>query len=190
MEFVVITGISGVGKSTLINLITRFYDPDTGTVEINGIDIKRLKLETLRRGISIVPQEDYLFNISIKENIIIGRKNISIEQFERTTHLSGLDSFVQNLTNGYDTLIGENGSLLSGGQRKRILIARAILEDPHILIFDEATANLDAENESLVINSIQQLSKGKIVFFISHKPSHLEFASKIFIINNGKLSIK
>ena len=189
-EFVAISGVSGVGKTTLVNLIPRFYDPDSGVIEINNINIKNIKLECLRKNIAVVPQEDYIFNISIRENIILGRKGITEEQFERSVSLAGVDSFAVNLDKGYETNMGENGLLLSGGQRKRILIARAILENPYILIFDEATANLDIENEMLILNSIKQLSKDKIVIFISHKQSHLEFADRIILIENGSLTIK
>ncbi len=186
-EIIAIIGKSGAGKTTLTNLIPRFYDVEKGNILINGCDIKAIKLENLRKNIAIVPQEDYLFNISIRENIILGRKNITDKMFEDAVALSGVNEFAQNNKKKYDEIIGENGINLSGGQRKRILIARAILENPYIMIFDEATANLDPESEALVLDSIKKLSKNRIIIFISHKTLPQDFVDRIIVINQGRI---
>jgi ABC-type multidrug transport system fused ATPase/permease subunit len=186
-DIIAIIGENGSGKTTLTNLIARFYDPCKGTIKINDIDIKKIKINSLRKDIAIVPQEDYLFNDTIKENITVGRENITVKQFEEAIRLSGVEHFINNMSDGIDTYIGENGKLLSGGQRKRILIARAIIYNPYIIIFDEATANLDLENENLILNSIKKLSKDRIIFYISHKPLNLKLISKVFKLDESKL---
>lgn len=183
-DIVGITGESGVGKTTLVNLILRFYDTNNCSIKINGIDIKKIKLADLRKNIAVIPQENYIFNISIKDNILMGRKNISDDQVLKVSRLAGVHNFIDQLNNGYDSIAGERGILLSSGQRKRVLIARALLENPYILVFDEATSNLDRKNELLILDSIKELSSGRIILFISHRIQNLDFCNKFLLIKN------
>ena len=186
-EIVGVVGKSGQGKTTLANLIMRFYDPDKGRIAIGGKDVKKMKLASLRKNIATVPQEDYLFNASIRENILLGRDHLSDAHFRKACEQARVEPFVSRLENGYDTLIGENGMKLSAGQKKRISIARALLEDPYILIFDEATSVLDAENEQLILESIKSLAFQRIVLFISHHTENLKMANKLLHVKEGKV---
>lgn len=186
-EIVGITGISGAGKTTVANLVARFYEPDSGIIELNNQNIKKIKLECLRRNVAIVPQEDYMFNISILDNIVMGRKNITLEQIHKVTVLAELEEFIYSLKDGYETIIGEKGTILSGGQKKRIMIARALIGNPYILIFDEATSNLDEETEKLIFKSIRNISNDRISIFITHKISNLKYADRILTIDDGKI---
>jgi ATP-binding cassette, subfamily B, bacterial MsbA len=188
-DLVGIVGRSGQGKTTLANLIMRFYDPDDGIIEINGMDIRRIKIECLRRDIAIVPQEDYLFNISIRDNVVMGRKDISEELFVKACESASVHNFAASFGDGYDTIIGENGVLLSSGQRKRISIARALLDNPHVLIFDEATAVLDEINEKEILESIEKLANNRIVMVITHKISNIQASNKVIQINEGVIDL-
>ncbi|HEX9059694.1 MAG TPA: ATP-binding cassette domain-containing protein [Clostridia bacterium] len=140
------------------------------------------------RNIGIIPQDTFLFNMSVKDNILMGRNNITPEQILKAAQLAGAHDFIIQLQDGYNTLVGEKGCLLSGGQKKRISIARALLENPYILIMDEATADLDEISEKSILDSIQSLSRDRIVFMVTHKPSNLVCANKIISFQHGKVS--
>jgi len=183
-----IIGPSGEGKTTLLSLIPRFYDPDEGCVMIDGKDIKKFKLDSLRKKIAIVPQDTFLFNTTIIENIVMGRSNIPPEKIVLASQLADAHGFIINFNDGYNTLVGERGTKLSGGQKKRIAIARALLENPDVLIFDEATADLDSESEKSIHQSIVKLSQNRIVFMITHKTSNLDLAEQILLVRNNRVS--
>ncbi len=186
-EVVAIVGSSGSGKTSLVNLIPRFYDPWTGSVMINGKDIRDFMVKSLRDQIGLVSQEIVLFNDSIRDNIAYGRPHATFQEIKRAAEAAYADEFILNLANEYDTSIGEKGFLLSGGQRQRIAIARAILKNPPILILDEATSQLDAESEREVQNALENLMKGKTVFVIAHRLSTVQRADRIIVLEDGKI---
>lgn len=188
-ELIGVVGGSGQGKTTLANLMLRFFDPVEGAIEIDGIDIRQLKLEELRKNAAIVPQEEHLFNLSIRENVIMGRKDITEERFLQACAAANVSSFAETFDEGYETVIGENGSRLSSGQRKRISIARALLENPFILIFDEATSVLDERTESEILDTIAKLATDRIVLIITHKLSNIEKCDKILRVHEGCIEI-
>lgn len=185
-DWVGVVGDSGEGKTTLANLMVRFYDPDIGRVTLNGADLRSIRLASLRKNTAIVPQEDDLFNVSIRENILMGRQHISEERFRLACERAGL-RFVDNLSEGWDTVVGENGMRLSGGQRKRISLARAILDNPYILILDEATAGLDETTEQDILRSVRSIADDRITIMITHKSSNLQFSNKILRVDKGKV---
>ncbi len=185
-EVVAIVGISGVGKTTLLNLLPRFYDPVEGTIEIDGHDIKNVRIISLRKQIAIVSQETFLFNDTVRANITYGYNGQAAE--ERIIEIAKSASaheFIEKLTNGYDTIVGERGTQLSGGQRQRIAIARALLKDPSILILDEATSELDSEAENVVQEALEKLMKGRTTFIIAHRLSTILHADKIAVLDKG-----
>ena len=166
-----IVGRSGSGKSTLTKLVQRLYVPESGRVLIDGVDIAQVETAWLRRQIGIVLQENFLFAGTIKENIAIAMPNIGDEAIMKAAKLAGVDDFVKDMPQGYDTFVGERGSLLSGGQRQRVAIARALLLDPKILIFDEATSALDTESEQKILANMAEICKGRTTITIAHRPS-------------------
>jgi ATP-binding cassette subfamily B protein len=191
-KIVAFVGYSGSGKTTITSLIQRFYDPNSGEILINGINLKDIKLEWLRKNIGIVSQEPLLKSSSIKENIMYGVDEDSVKEkdFISACERSKVSEFVENkklFPLGYETICGERGAVLSGGQKQRIAIARALIKDSKILIFDEATSALDAENESIVQNSINDIVKEKKVttIIIAHRLSTIKSADCIFVINKG-----
>ncbi|MFC1809302.1 ABC transporter ATP-binding protein [Candidatus Omnitrophota bacterium] len=187
-EVVAFVGSSGAGKTTVVNLLLRFYDPISGQVLINSTDLKEYSLSSLRNQIGLVTQETVLFNMSIRDNIAYGNLAASQEDIERAARAAHAHDFILNkLDNGYNTVIGERGMLLSGGQRQRICIARAILKNPPILIFDEATSQLDSESENEVQAAIENLVKGRTVFSIAHRLSTIKNANKIVVLDEGKI---
>ncbi|MBE7439375.1 MAG: ABC transporter ATP-binding protein [Spirochaetales bacterium] len=182
-----IVGQSGAGKTTLMDLLSRFYDPVRGAVLINGLDVRNYSLKTLRTSIGVVTQSIFLFNASIKDNISFGRPDTPLEKIVEAATLSYADEFIRQMPQGYDTLIGERGVMLSGGQRQRLAIARALLHDPPILIFDEATSSLDNESELMVQRAIETLLRGRTVFLIAHRLSTIRNADQIIVMDRGRI---
>ena len=180
-------GHSGAGKSTIINLLPRFYDPQSGTIEIDGQDIKKVSLMSLRKNISMVSQDVILFDDTIRNNITYANNNASDEALISACKFAAADEFIKKLPDGYDTLIGENGIRLSGGQKQRISIARAILKESPIILLDEATSSLDAESEEIVQNAITNLTNNKTTLVIAHRLSTIHNADKIFVLKDGKI---
>ena len=180
-------GHSGAGKSTIINLLPRFYDPQIGSIEIDGQDIKKVSLKSLRKNLSLVSQDVILFDDTIKNNIAYAKENASEEDIKNACKFAAAEEFINKLPQGYETLIGENGIRLSGGQKQRISIARAILKESPIILLDEATSSLDAESEEIVQNAILNLTKNKTTLVIAHRLSTIHNASKIFVVKQGKI---
>ncbi|MDD5643998.1 MAG: ABC transporter ATP-binding protein [bacterium] len=180
-----IVGPSGAGKSTMVNLIPRFYDPAAGAVLIDGQDIRRFKLESLRQKIGIVTQDTILFNDTVANNISYGDRNLEVGKIVGAAKRANADSFIRTLPKGYDTVIGERGAKLSGGEKQRMTIARALLKNPPILILDEATSSLDTESERLVQDALNVLMKGRTVFVIAHRLSTVKNADSIIVLENG-----
>jgi ATP-binding cassette subfamily B protein len=187
-EMIGLVGKSGVGKSTLINLICRFYDVDRGALLIDGTDIRRVKLEDLRGQIGMVAQESFLFNGSIYENISYARPEASFEEVMRAAKAANAHEFIVQKPDGYDTRVGERGDKLSGGEKQRISIARAILHDPKILILDEATSSVDTQTEKKVQEAIQRLVQGRTTFAIAHRLSTLRNADRLVVLDEGKVA--
>ena len=180
-------GHSGAGKSTIINLLPRFYDPLSGTIEIDGQNIKNISLKSLRKNLSLVSQDVVLFDDTIKNNIAYANPSASYNEIIKACKLAAADEFINNLPKGYNTMIGENGVRLSGGQKQRISIARAILKESSIILLDEATSSLDAESEDKVQNAINHLTKDKTTLVIAHRLSTIHNANKIFVLKNGQI---
>jgi len=186
-EIVALVGSSGAGKTTLIDLIPRFYDPTNGSILIDGSNIKDIKIENLRKLMGIVTQETILFNETIKNNIAYGISNCPQEEIERVAKIANADLFVKEMPDGYDTVVGDRGTKLSGGQRQRLSIARALLKNPPIMIFDEATSALDNESEVLVQEAIEKLMADRTTFVIAHRLSTIQNADKILVLDEGKI---
>tara|TARA_B100001248_G_scaffold44470_1_gene28336 strand:+ start:4058 stop:5809 length:1752 start_codon:yes stop_codon:yes gene_type:complete len=180
-------GHSGAGKSTIINLLPRFYDPQNGSIEIDNQNIRDVSLKSLRKNISMVSQDVILFDDTIKNNIAYAKDGASQEEIEKACGFAAADEFIQKLPKGYETIIGENGVRLSGGQKQRISIARAILKEAPIILLDEATSSLDAESEEIVQNAILNLTKNKTTLVIAHRLSTIHNANKIFVLKNGQI---
>ena len=187
-EKVALVGNSGGGKTTLVNLIPRFYDVTSGNITIDDIDIRGYKMKSLRDNISVVFQDNFLFSGTIRDNIMLGNENATDEQVKNAINLAYLDEFVATLDNGIDTIIGERGVLLSGGQRQRVAIARAFLKNAPIIVLDEATSALDNKAEAIVQKAIDNLMQDKTVFIIAHRLSTIQNADKIVVINNGEVA--
>ena len=186
-ETIAFVGNSGGGKTTIVNLLPRFYDIKSGAITIDGVNIKNFTLHSLRQNIAVVFQDNFLFSGTIRENILLGNKNASQEDLNRAVKMAFLDEFISTLKDGLDTVIGERGVLLSGGQKQRVAIARAFLKDAPIIILDEATSALDNKAEAIVQKAIENLMKDKTVFVIAHRLSTVQNADKIAVINTGSL---
>ena len=186
-ETIAIVGNSGGGKSTLVNLIPRFYDVKSGSVKIDGIDIRNISLSSLRNNISMVFQDNFLFSGSIRENIMMGDINANEENLKKAITSAHLEDTISDMQNGIDTIIGERGTSLSGGQRQRVAIARAMLRNAPIVILDEATSALDNESEAIVQKAMDNLMKDRTVFIIAHRLSTIKNANRIAVINDGEL---
>ena len=187
-EMIGLVGRSGVGKSTMINLVCRFYDADHGKLEIDGEDIREIRLEDLRRQIGMVAQESFLFNGTIAENIRYGKKEAIFDDIVRAARAANAHEFVVAKPDGYDTLVGERGGKLSGGEKQRLAIARAILHDPKVLILDEATSSVDSPTEKKVQEAIARLVKGRTTFAIAHRLSTLRNADRLVVLDEGKIA--
>ncbi len=183
-----LVGPSGAGKSSFANLVPRFHDVDTGTVLIDGIDVRAMRLTDLRRNIAVVPQDPVLFNDSVLANILLGREGASREEVERAARDAFAHDFINALPQGYDTRVGERGAALSGGQRQRIALARAFLRDAPILILDEATSALDGESEAAIQAALRKLMAGKTVLIIAHRFSTIRDATRILVFDGGRLA--
>ncbi len=186
-EIVAIVGPSGAGKSTLLDLLPRFYDPTAGRITIDGRDLKDVDLASLRRLMGIVTQETILFNDTVRNNIAYGLEGAGIEEIVAAAHAANAHRFIEGMPNGYDTVIGERGAMVSGGERQRIAIARAILKNPPVLIFDEATSSLDTESERLVQEAIEHLLSGRTVLLIAHRLSTIRNADRIVVMDGGRV---
>ena len=182
-----IVGGSGSGKTTLTNLIMRFYDLDSGEILIDETDLRKFNIDSWRKNISLVNQDIFLFNDTIKNNILMGKLDASNDQIIHASNLANADEFINELPEKYDTLIGDSGVLLSGGQRQRIALARAIIRNPQILILDEATSELDSKSEQLIHESVEKLGKNKTVIIIAHRLSTIKNADKIIVLFDGKI---
>lgn len=187
-EMVAIVGRTGAGKTTLADLLLRFYDPDSGSISIDGIDLRQIARASLLDRVAVVTQDPFLFAGTIRDNIRYGRPSATEDEVLAAARAAHVDEFVEQLPAGYDTEVGEEGVMLSGGQRQRVTIARAILKNPAILIFDEATSSLDAHSERLVQDAIETLLGGRTVFVIAHRLSTLRNVSRIVILENGSIS--
>ncbi|MGQ9697366.1 MAG: ABC transporter ATP-binding protein [Armatimonadota bacterium] len=185
-EMVALVGPSGAGKTTLVSLIPRFYDPTEGAVTIDGIDLRNVTQESLRRHIAVVFQDTFLFGTTIRENIRFGRSDASDAEVEEAAKAANAHRFIMDLPDGYETQVGERGVRLSGGQKQRIAIARAILRNPRVLILDEATSSLDSESEAAVQDALERLMQGRTCIVIAHRLSTVLKADKILVLEDGR----
>ena len=187
-EILAIVGKSGAGKSTLINLLMRLYDVDDGVIKIDGTDIRDMSQEMLRRNIGVVLQENYLFHGTVFDNITYAKPDATHEEVIAASKVSGAHQFIMKLPDGYNTYIGERGQTLSGGEKQRISIARAMLHNPQILILDEATASLDTETEKNIQDALQKLTERRTTIAIAHRLSTLRNATKLVVLDKGKIA--
>jgi len=186
-QMVALVGPSGAGKTTLCNLVARFYDPVQGQVLLDGVDLRQIDVGSFRRLLGIVEQEVFLFDGTIADNIAYSKRHATPAEIRRAAEVANAAEFIDRLEHGYDTLIGERGVKLSGGQRQRLAIARAVLADPGILILDEATSNLDTESERLIQHSLGELMRGRTTFVIAHRLSTIAHADRIAVIEGGRI---
>src|SRR5699024_3979434 len=186
-QTVALVGHTGSGKSTIANLISRFYDPTKGAVKIDGYDLRDVRLNSLRRGISVVLQDTFIFSGNIMENIRFGRPDATNEEVIEASKVVGADDFIQRLANGYETEVEERGNILSAGERQLLSFARALLADPRILILDEATASIDTETEVKIQEALQRLLKGRTAIIIAHRLSTIRESDNIFVLENGEI---
>ena len=186
-EVIALVGPSGAGKSTLMNLLMRFYDPSEGTVRVDGFDLRDVRLDTLRRQISMVAQENVLFSVSIMENIKYGNREATDEEAIAASKAADLHEFVAGLPDGYETMIGEDGVKLSGGQKQRLALARALVTDPKILILDDVTSALDGETEARVQAALRTVMQGRTTFIIAHRLSSVVEADRILVVHDGQI---
>jgi subfamily B ATP-binding cassette protein MsbA len=186
-ERVAIVGRSGSGKTTVANLIMRFFDPDRGTVRLDGIDIGTLRLSDLRRNVALVSQDTFLFNVSIEDNIRFGREGASDEEVAKAAEMAGVQDFASSLDQGLKTVVGERGVSVSGGERQRIAVARAILRNPAVLVLDEATSQLDARAESRLRATLDRVMKGRTSVMIAHRLSTISGAERILVLSEGRI---
>jgi ATP-binding cassette, subfamily B, bacterial len=186
-EAIALVGASGAGKTTLMNLLPRFYDPQAGEILIDGVNIRDVTLHSLRRQIGIVPQETVLFSGTIAQNIAFGQRDFDLATVQQAAKVANADQFITQFPNGYQAWVGERGVNLSGGQRQRIAIARAVLLNPRILILDEATSALDSESETLVQEALERLMQDRTVFIIAHRLATVRRADRILVLENGRV---
>jgi len=180
-------GLSGAGKTTIINLLTRFYEPASGRITIDGHDIRGVTIESLRSQIGLVTQDIILFNDTVRNNIAYGQSDIPQDKVVRAAQAARAHEFIAALPRGYETYVGEKGGLLSNGQRQRLAIARALLKDPAILVLDEATSSLDYESERMIQDALNEIMTERTTLVIAHRLSTVRSASRIFVIDNGRI---
>jgi ATP-binding cassette subfamily B protein len=186
-ETVALVGPTGSGKTTLAALIPRLYDPVEGAVVIDGANVRDVDPESLRHQVALVSDDAFLFSASLRENIAYARPGASDDEVARATSLAGLDSMVESLPDGFNTLVGERGLTLSGGQRQRVAIARALIQDPRILILDDATSSLDASTEAQVKQALSEVMQGRTTVIIGHRLSTIALADRIAVLDGGRL---
>ena len=185
-----IVGPSGSGKTTICSLLARFYDPNSGSITVGGHDLREMTCDSLLSNISMVFQNVYLFNDTIRANICFGKPDATEEEMIAAAKKARCHDFISALPQGYDTVIGEGGGTLSGGEKQRISIARAILKNAPIIILDEATASIDPENEHLIQSAISELTKGKTIITIAHRLATIEHADQILVVEDGRIAEK
>ncbi len=183
-----LVGSTGAGKSTIAKLVARFYDPQRGSVSIDGHDLRELRQQALRRQLGIVPQEGFLFSGSVRENIAFGRPEASLEEIEEAAATVGATDFIAALPQGLETEVGERGVQLSAGQRQLVAFARALLAEPRILILDEATSNVDVRTERTIERGLQRLLAGRTAIVIAHRLSTIRRAGKIVVLEHGRIA--
>ena len=186
-ELIAIVGPTGSGKTTIMNLLHRFYDPTSGRLTIDGHDVKNVRLDSLYRQIALVPQDTILFGGPIRDNIRYGREDATEEEIIAASTAAHAHEFIVGFPDGYQTIVGEKGINLSGGQRQRVAIARAILKNPRILLLDEATSALDTESERLVQEALERLMVNRTTFVVAHRLSTIQRADRILVLNKGKI---
>jgi ATP-binding cassette subfamily B protein len=186
-KVVALIGHTGSGKTTLASLVPRFYDVQTGSVAIDGQDVRTVTLASLRREIGVIAQDPFLFSATVRENIAFGRPDATDEEVQRAAELAQAHEFIVALPDGYDTVIGERGITLSGGQRQRVAIARALLVDPRILILDDATASVDATTESKIRDGLREAMRGRTTIIIAHRLSTIALADEIAVLDDGRV---
>jgi ATP-binding cassette subfamily B protein len=186
-ETIAIVGPTGAGKTTIINLLPRFYDVSQGAIRIDGVDVRDVKLESIRRQVGIVLQDTFLFSASVMDNVRFGRPEASDEEVKAAIRLANADSFIERLPEKYETVLGERGSGLSQGQRQLLSIARAALADPRILILDEATSSVDTRTERLIQKAFDQLLQGRTSIVIAHRLSTIVNADQILVLDDGRI---
>jgi ATP-binding cassette subfamily B protein/subfamily B ATP-binding cassette protein MsbA len=184
---VALVGASGAGKTTLTDLVARFHDPTGGSICLNGVDLRDIRLQSHRKLLGIVQQETFLFDGTVRDNIAYGKGEATQAEVEDAARSANAHEFIVRLPEGYDTLVGERGLKLSGGQRQRLSMARAFLAAPQILILDEATSNLDTENERLIQTSMQQLLANRTTFIVAHRLSTIRHADIIVVLSHGRV---
>jgi ATP-binding cassette, subfamily B, bacterial MsbA len=186
-QMTALVGASGAGKSTLVDLIPRFYDPTTGTILIDGVDLRSFDINSVRRQLAVVSQDTFIFNDSVRNNIAYALEDVDDRAIWQAARLANALEFIQELPQGFDTQLGDRGVRLSGGQRQRIAIARALLRNPDILILDEATSALDSVTERLIQSSLETLSAGRTVIVIAHRLSTIVRADKVIVLEQGQI---
>ena len=187
-QTVAIVGGNGSGKTTLVNLLARFYDPNRGTIKIDGVNLKEVNPRKLRRQIAWVTQDSHLFQGTIWENIAYGRRDATDEQIFAAASIAKLADFVDKFEDGYQTIIGDDGSLLSAGQRQRVAMARAIVADPRIFVLDEATSQIDGKTETLIHGELAEFIKSRTTIIITHRRSSLELADRVIVMQDGRIA--
>ena len=185
---IAVVGPSGAGKSTLGRLLFRFYDVEGGAIEVDGLDIRQITQTSLRAQLGVVPQDTVLFNDSIYYNICYGRPDASREEVEAAARVAKLDDFIKSLPDGYDTRVGERGLKLSGGEKQRVSIARAVLKNPPIMVFDEATSALDTTTERMIQHNLKEISRGRTTLVIAHRLSTIVDADQILVLAAGNVA--
>jgi subfamily B ATP-binding cassette protein MsbA len=187
-EVVALVGPSGAGKTSIANLICRFYDPSSGTVSVDGYDLRDIKLASLRRQLAVVLQDSFLFNNTVAENLLYGKPDATADELAAAAKAANAHDFIMQLPDGYNTEVGERGVKLSGGQKQRLALARAILADPRILILDEATSSVDAEAEYLIQQALERVLEGRTALVIAHRLSTIRNADKIIVLDRGRIA--